>query len=86
MFFPAPKMEGISFAWLPKWVGDGKVWLEWVHWERVPSWGWGSDETIRYHRWVPEDRYSTGERRGSVDLDFPASLKAALDEQHRGLS
>ena len=54
------KDHGICFAWLPKWTPDGKVWLEFVHWERIPSWGWGSGDTFRDARFVPHELYDQG--------------------------
>lgn len=50
-----PKSTGVCFAWLPKRTPDGKVWLEWVHWDRLASWGWGSGDTYRYERLPPEN-------------------------------
>jgi hypothetical protein len=49
----APQPSGICFAWLPKRTVTGWVWLERVFWERIESWGWGSDDTFVYHR-IPE--------------------------------
>jgi hypothetical protein len=69
--------QGIRFAWLPVWTGEGRVWFEYVHFNWVEGWGWGSDGHYEYKRWVPEARYGQGERTQSkfttppVRLSFP---------------
>lgn len=55
--------RGVFFAIWPRWTPDGWVALEWLHWELIPSWGWGSGPEYRYARFVPNELYDQGVRR-----------------------
>lgn len=54
--------RGICFAWHPVRVKGGWVWLEFVHFNWVEGWGWGSDGNWSYRRFVSRARYDAGER------------------------
>ena len=56
------KSSGKCFAWLPTWTDEGLVWLEWLYFRYVESWGWGSCGTYVYSRFIPLPRYYAGER------------------------
>lgn len=58
-----PPTRGICFAFWPRWTKDGWAWMEWLHYEWVDGWGWGSGGEYRYARYVPDARYDAGERR-----------------------
>lgn len=45
--------HGTFFAIWPRQTPEGWVTCERLHWERVPSWGWGSGDTYRYAR-IPD--------------------------------
>ncbi len=55
--------SGIRFAWLPVQTNnEGRVWLEYVHFNWIEGWGWGSDGHYEYWRLIPQARYDAGER------------------------
>jgi hypothetical protein len=59
-----PATSGIFFAVWPRWTPDGYAALEWLHWEYVESWGWGSEGHYRYARASsPHELYDKGVRR-----------------------
>lgn len=70
-----PGKFGTMFAVWPRWTPDGWVALEWLWWERIDGWGWGSGDTYRYARFVPDKAYDEGERRKfltpKVTLTYP---------------
>lgn len=55
--------SGIFFAVWPRRTPDGWVSCEWLHWEWIEGWGWGSDGHYAYQRFVPQERYDQGERK-----------------------
>jgi hypothetical protein len=67
--------QGIRFAWLPVWTDEGEVWLEWVHYR------WNATEfgSYSYWRWVPEKRYTQGERAFAP----PPGLHVEIDKEGR---
>lgn len=75
---PSPD-RGIHFAWLPVWTDEGKVWLEWVHFERVDD---AYDvHPWRYRRWVSEKKYAEGQNVKFATL--PPRLWVEIDTQGR---
>lgn len=74
--------SGICFAWLPKMTPEGKVWLEWVHYD-YDICGLGG---CTYARWVPEDRYNKGERRkfGVPPIETPFYLDDGSTTKYDG--
>ena len=63
MLLKRNKDHGIFLAIWPRRTPEGWVSCEWLHWERVQSWGWGSCDTFRYARFVPNELYDAGVRR-----------------------
>lgn len=70
--------RGIFFAIWPRRTSDGLVAFEWLHWELIPSWGWGSDATYRYTRFVPDKLYDQGVRCGDARIRPLPGAQAAL--------
>jgi hypothetical protein len=62
MLLSRKRTEGNCFAWLPKNTPEGRVWLERVHYHLIEGWGWGSDSTWAYTRWIPDREYDAGKR------------------------
>jgi hypothetical protein len=55
--------RGIFYAIWPRRTLVGWACFEWLHFEWVEGWGWGSSGFYRYARYIPEARYDAGERR-----------------------
>jgi hypothetical protein len=68
------KDHGIFFALWPRRTPEGLA-VGWLHYEWVPSWGWGSEGHYRYANWVSDKEYDAGRRR-----NFGQELPYTLEE------
>lgn len=82
IFARPPASSGIFFAIWPRRTVDGFLVNGWLHYRYVAGWGWGSCGHWAYTRWIPETRYSAGERRSfdppRADVPQTANERAAM--------
>ena len=71
--------RGKFFAIWPRRTRQGWAALEWLNWELVPGWGWGSDDTYRYWRGTGND-----EAEAAAEYTTPADLKRCANYQADG--